>query len=90
MTAPTAADRAHADWCATDGQVSICGTRMIEHSRRSEGDRWCFHCRKRHEFFWVVMVPDGLSYYGPTAHMDGVRPDCTDLFPGCYREIEEV
>ncbi len=83
-------DPVTADWCATDGLVSICGTVMTEHSRRSEGERWCFHCRKRHEFWWVVMVPDGLSYYGPSAHMDGVTPECSDLFPGVYREVEEV
>ena len=75
-----------ADWCIDDGQMSMVGTRMKEHGRRSQGDRWCFHCRKRHEFWWVVMVPDGLSYYGPQAHMWGIKPDCTDLFPGWKRE----
>lgn len=84
MTAPETS----ADWCVSDGAFAICGTAMTEHSRRSEGERWCFHCRKRHEFWWVVMVPDGLSYYGPSAHMDGITPQCTDLFPGSYREIE--
>lgn len=79
---------ASADWCVSDSAFAVCGTVMKEHSRRSEGERWCFHCRKRHEFWWVVMVPDGLSYYGPSAHMDGIKPDCTDLFPGSYREIE--
>ena len=65
-----------ADWCAGfDGGV-ICGTTMTEYSRDSEGDRWCFHCRKRHEFWWVVMVPAGPSWYGPTAHMEGVQRDC--------------
>jgi hypothetical protein len=78
-----------ADWCETDGQVAISGTRMKEYSRRSEGVRWCFHCRQRHEFFWVVMAPDGLSYYGPTAHMEGIGRDCTDLFPGWTREAVE-
>lgn len=78
-----------ADWCATDGRVSICGTRMKEHSRRSLGDKWCFHCRKRHEFSHVVMAPDGLSYYGPHVEIQGVRQDCSDLFPGWYREWDE-
>ena len=79
-------DYVTADWCASDGDVIICGTRMMEHSRDSRGDRWCFTCRRRHEFWWVVMVPDGLSYYGPSAHMEGARADCTDLFPGWERK----
>lgn len=77
-----------ADWCATDGQIAISGTRMKEHSRQSEGTRWCFRCRRRVEFERVVTVPDGRSYY------DGcVWIECTnckaadgDLFPGRYRE----
>ena len=79
-----------ADWCESDGDVAICGTRMKEHSRTSEGVKWCFHCRKRHEFFYVVMVPDGLSYYGPSVSIDGIKDDCTDLFPGWTREWEDA
>lgn len=81
---------ASADWCEDLGGIAISGTRMVESSRRSEGEKWCFTCRKRHEFWWVVMVPDGLSYYGPTAHMEGVARDCRDLFPGWYREAADV
>ena len=66
-----------ADWCEDNGSVVICGTDMVESSRESQGDRWCFHHRKRHEFWWVVMVPTGLSYYGPTAHMEGIGRNCT-------------
>ena len=79
----------YADWCVDDGAFAICGTRMVEHSRRSEGVKWCFKCRKRHEFWWVVMAPDGLSYYGPSAHMEGVTDECRDLFPGRYWAVEE-
>ena len=75
-----------ADWSAESGGVTICGTAMTEHSRRSEGERWCFRCRKRHEFWWVIMVPDGLSYYGPEADMEGVTKWCSDLFPGWVRK----
>jgi len=71
-----------ADWCHDDGNVAVCGTRMKEYSRDSEGIKWCFHCRKRHEFFFVVTVPDGISYYGPSAHIEGSGRECTDLFPG--------
>jgi len=78
-----------ADWCEDGDDFAICGTRMKEHSRRSQGAKWCFHCRKRHEFFWVVMVPDGLSYYGPSADMEGIGDWCTDLFPGWSRECED-
>lgn len=74
-----------ADWSIDTGEAVICGTRMREYSRRSEGERWCFYHRRRHEFWWVVMVPDGFSYYGPTAHMEGTGPHCSDLFPGWTR-----
>lgn len=77
---------ASADWCADMGGLVICGTRMVEHSKRSEGIRWCFHHRRRHEFFRVVMTPDGPSYYDPYATIEGETPDCTDLFPGWTRE----
>lgn len=79
-------DTLTADWCVSDGVVAISGTQMREDSRTSEGIKWCFHCRRRHEFFWVVMVPDGLSWCGPTARMEGVLRSCTDLFPGWTRE----
>lgn len=78
-----------ADWCEADGQVTICGTRMREHSRRSDGVKWCFHCRARHEFWFVVTVPDGLSYYGPSYSIRGIKPECSDLFPGWSREWED-
>lgn len=78
-----------ADWCESDGNFAICGTRMKERSRESMGIRWCFHCRTRHEFFSVVMVPDGMSYYGPHWEIHGVGDYCTDLFPGWTRNWEE-
>lgn len=78
-----------ADWCADLGSVVVCGTDMKEYSRDSEGEKWCFHCRKRHEFWWVVMAPAGISYYGPSAHMEGVKRGCSDLFPGWTREAVE-
>lgn len=78
-----------ADWCEGGGDLVICGTRMREHSRESMGERWCFRHRRRHEFFSVVMVPDGLSYYGPHVEIHGEGVDCTDLFPGWSREWSE-
>ena len=77
-----------ADWCQIGEDFAICGTDMKEHSRRSEGVKWCFHHRGRAEFARIVSVPDGLSYYGPS-----VAIKCThcsaldgDLFPGWSRE----
>lgn len=75
-----------ADWCEDLGGVVLCGTRMREYSRKSEGIKWCFHHRRRHEFWCVVSVPDGMSYYGPSVSIEGTSDDCTDLFPGWTRE----
>lgn len=82
-------DTATADWTVSDGTVTVCGTHMKEHHRRSEGIRWCFHCRVRHEFWYVVSVPDGFSYYGPSVGIKGIKPGCSDLFPGWTRTWEE-
>jgi hypothetical protein len=81
-----------ADWCVGAGDLVICGTAMKEFSCTSEGIKWCFACRKRVEFHRIVMVPDGISYYGPSidircsacGQIDG------DLFPGRAREWEEA
>jgi hypothetical protein len=88
MSAESQAEK-WADWCDEAGSFAICGTRVVEHSRRSEGIKWCFHCRTRHEFWWVVMVPDGLSYYGPHVEIQGIKDDCTEMFPGWTRELDE-
>ena len=82
-------EAASADWCEDLGGLILCGTRMKEHSRRSEGLRWCFYHRKRHEFWRVVSAPDGPSYYGPSVAIVGTSDDCTDLFPGWTREWSE-
>ena len=64
---------------------------MVEHSRRSEGIKWCFHCRKRFEFERIVMVPDGLSYYGPEMSVEcsNCHEIDSDLFPGWSRGWDE-
>lgn len=80
-----------ADYCQPFAGGVVCGTRMVESSRTAEGVRWCFACRRRVEFVRIVMVPDGLSYYGPT--VDVRCSECGvidgDLFPGRYREWDE-
>lgn len=74
----------------TNGGV-ICGpTNVIEVTREEEGIRWCFVCRKRVPFFFIVRRDDTEEdWYGPwpsveddKGHSDG------DLFPGRRREWE--
>lgn len=79
---------AQAEWCDVSANIFICGTRMKEHSRNSLGDKWCFQCRKRVEFELVVMMPDGDSYYGPSASIDCTNCGAIDgdLFPGWNRD----
>lgn len=76
-----------ADWCIEGDGVVICGTRMVEYSRTSEGVKWCFVCRERAEFAWVVKWPDGPSYYDGYAFMECGNCGASDgdLFPGWYR-----
>jgi hypothetical protein len=80
-----------ADWCHTDGEITVSGTRMKEHSRRSEGVKWCFRCRRRSVFQRVISAPDGLSYYGPSVWIECAHCKAVDgdLFPGWTREWNE-
>lgn len=84
-------EHVNADYCTPIPGGVICGTRMREHSRRSEGIKWCFRCRTRCEMWRVVAVSDGESYYGPTVHIEcgGCRAVDSDLFPGRIREWDE-
>jgi len=64
----------------------ICSPPMAESCRKSMGVKWCFTCRQRHEFSWVVMSPttyDGW-WWGPTAHAEcgGCGDHDSQLFPG--------
>lgn len=77
-------------------QVAICrGPQMKERSRDSMGVRWCFKCRGRHEFHWIVLAADieydedgqiSSSMYmaEPIAHSEclGCRKWDGQLFPG--------
>jgi hypothetical protein len=71
---------------------AICGDRMEETHRRPDGERWCFVCRKRTAFDYVVMMPvidrENPSYYGPTSSIECAtcHTDDSDLFPGRERE----
>lgn len=70
--------------------VHITRTLMREVASGIEGVRWCFGCRGRREFFYVVTATLYPSYYEPNPSvrcgtcglLDG------DLFPGRAREWE--
>lgn len=78
------------------GNVVICrGPEMKERSRTSMGVKWCFRCRGRHEFHWIVMGADmiydengevsPLMYMAePYAHSEcgNCKQRGGELFPG--------
>lgn len=71
---------------------AICGERLEEIVRRPDGlERWCFRCRTKRRFDYVVLAPVGMSYYGPTPAVECATCHLIDgdLFPGNYREWEE-
>lgn len=66
------------------------GPMMKEVVRRSEGEKWCFQCRKRCEFFYIVTAPVVIDWYGPNADVEcgTCNTSDADLFPGHEREWE--
>lgn len=79
-----------ADWCIASDGITISGTRSHEKKRVALGDKWCFRCRTRGEFFDILMVPDGLSYYDPYWYRACGSCGATDgdLFPGWSRDYD--
>ena len=71
--------------------VILCGPEMREHSRTSEGVKWCFRHRGRAEFWRVLMVEVEPSYWGPILSIKCGECDATDgdLFPGWTREWDD-
>lgn len=72
-----------------DTIVTIChGGEHREVKRRSEGVKWCFHCRKRQEFWFIVTAPIVPDWYGPIADVRCGHCNASDgdLFPGRERE----
>ena len=72
--------------------VHICRAELEEIVRGPDGERYCFKCRKNRTFLYVVRAPVGLSYYGPTPHVEcafcgTIDGDC---FPGSEREWEDA
>ena len=73
-------------------RIIICaGPPMKEIARKPDGERWCFRCRRRTQFEYVVTAPVEPSYYGPEPSIRCTQCDHadTDLGFGRYREWEE-
>lgn len=70
--------------------LTVCRTEMVEFSRESVGEKWCFRCRKRLPHDFVVMVEEEPGYYGPTRKFEcsKCKGDFT-CFPGTWREWVE-
>lgn len=77
--------------CVEIAGAVVCGGGPMQELKREDlGERWCFVCRKRKPFVFLITAPIEPSYYEPNAsvecdrgHYDG------DLFPGRYREWVE-
>jgi hypothetical protein len=69
--------------------VTICrGSAHREVKRKSEGVKWCFVCRERREFFFIMTAPIEPDWYGPHFYVkcETCGVDDADLFPGRERE----
>lgn len=81
--------------------VTICyGSKMREASRNSMGVKWCFKCRGRYEFEWIVMTPVidwddeasiSAAMWGTTAHSEcgNCKRSGGELFPGWVYKMED-
>lgn len=78
--------------CIGVGPAIVCTTGPTkEIHREGLGDRWCFGCRRKVEFVYIVTdVVAEMSYYDPWPSVECVpsRHHDGDLFPGRYREWE--
>lgn len=76
--------------------IYVCGAPMTERKRWDEGVMWCFHCRKRVQFWQVLLVASkeaieaSMGFWTHTrriecehGHLNG------DLFPGRWREWDD-
>ncbi len=59
--------------------------------RKPMKESWCFTCRARRTFVYVVMAPIEPSYYGPQRSIRCAACDTVDgdVFPGGEREWED-
>lgn len=75
--------------------VIVCGSGPVEETAREpDGEpRWCFKCRTRREFAYVVKSPTTEQgwWWGPVRSIRCATCDTADgdLFPGRYREWDE-
>ena len=76
-------------------KVIVCGSGPMEETHREQhGEvRWCFKCRKRRRFDYVVLSPTTETgwYWGPVPRIECAECHTSngDLFPGWSREWEE-
>jgi hypothetical protein len=76
--------------------VHILHTPMEEVARKAHGERWCFVCRKRRDFEYVITRPivtsihDTGAWYGPSHRIECTfcKTTDSDCFPGTAREWE--
>ena len=61
---------------------------MRQIKRESQGVKWCFHCRKRREFWFTVMAPVVPDYYGPNCDIRCGTCNTSDGDLGFGRERE--
>jgi hypothetical protein len=67
--------------------LHILRTPMKEIHREEIGERWCFVCRKRVQFLYLVHATVEPSYYDPNPSIECERGHSDgDLFPGRIRE----
>ena len=67
------------------------GPEMVEVVNRRDGQvRWCFACRQRREFRYIVMAPAVPDWYGPNTYVKcaSCKTSDGDLFPGRDRESD--
>ena len=84
MSAPVDADAVWAD-------VHILYTPLEEVRRDALDVRWCFTCRDRRQFMFVVKRPtEPLSYYGPIGEVMCSRCGTINGDLGFGREREAV
>lgn len=66
------------------------GPEMREVKREGRGERYCFRCRTRREFWFIVTAPIVPDWYGPNCDIrcGHCHKSDGDLFPGREREWE--
>lgn len=77
--------------CTRVGNAVIChGGSQVELIRRNDGVRWCFSCRGRHEFEFILTGDAEPSYYepNPSIRCTNCNADDGDCGFGSFRTWE--